>query len=189
MTPALLVIDMQKHFYHLNPVTFVNKLIPNIGNALSIARTNDILVIHLITLYKTDKSNWPKAFTHWEKMWCMEGSEGAKIIDGIEPFERERVIAKTRYSGFYDTELNDVLTSRGIDLLFLSGYSIDCCVRFTAIDAFYRNYILYILADCVHADFEDTDTSLSYLKRLTRANIISSPHIGDVIANKNQLSI
>jgi len=57
MKPAMILIDMQRHFRNENPVVFLNKLLPNLSTALSAARELKLPIIHVITQYSRDKSN------------------------------------------------------------------------------------------------------------------------------------
>jgi ureidoacrylate peracid hydrolase len=58
------------------------------------------------------------------------------------------VISKHRYSGFFQTELNDVLRERGIRNLVFVGWTTSVCVESTLRDAFYRDYRCLVLSDC-----------------------------------------
>ena len=70
--------------------------------------------------------------------------------------------------------LDDTLQRLGIDTLFFAGYSSDVCVRLTVLDAYNRGYDQYLLADCVHAAREDTETSIRYLQWLTQIEVIDA---------------
>ena len=89
MNSALLLIDMQKYFQNANPRIFYRKIIPNTKVILDFSRRQGIEVIHIITKYKADKSNWPNAFRDRETIWCLEGTEESEIIDGFAPQEGE----------------------------------------------------------------------------------------------------
>ena len=164
MEPALLVVDMQKEFSNDKPQVFREKLLPNIAVALNLARSAGMPVIHVITRYSRDKSDWPKAWRHHDGIHCLEGTDSVQILAEARPLPGEPVVVKKRFSGFYETMLEGALCERGIDTLFIAGYSSDVCVRMTTMDAFNRNYDLYLLSDCVHADREDTEESIQYLR-------------------------
>ena len=162
MKPALIIIDMQKYFLDENPLPFQEKLLPNIKEALIVARSSGIPVIHIATRYSRDKSDWPQAWKHLDEIWCLEGTQGIEILEEVKPLEKEQVVVKTRFSAFYNSDLESVLQDLNVDTLFIAGYSSDVCVRMTALDAYNRGYNLVLLADCVHAAKEDTMHSIEY---------------------------
>ena len=177
MNPALLVIDMQRTFYEQKPVAFQTKLLPNVQAALSAARAASVPIVHVMTRYSQDKSDWPEAWVHSDRIWCLEGTEGVQILEEVEPLAGEPVVIKTRFSGFYETRLEAVIQDLGVDTLFIAGYSSDVCVRMTTMDAYNRGYSLFLLADCVHGDREETKTSIEYLVWLTNLKVISTEEL------------
>jgi nicotinamidase-related amidase len=174
MRPALVVIDMQRWFYDENPQPFRDKLLPNVAAALALARSAAIPVVHVITRYSQDRSDWPKVYRDRDKIWCLEGTDGVQILDEARPLPGEPVVVKTRFSGFYDSELDATLQGLGVDTLVFAGYSSDVCVRLTVMDAYNRGYDQYLLADCVHAGREDTEASIEYLRWLTNITVIDA---------------
>ncbi len=174
MKPAVIVIDMQKFFLREHPDTFRQKLLPNIAGLLAAVRSRGIPVIHVITRYSSDKSDWPKAWKKRGSIWCLEGSGDERILKETEPLPGEPLIVKTRYNAFYRTDLHRTLRALPADMVVLAGYSSDVCVRMTAMDAYNRGYRLTVLSDCVHSAREDTAVSLRYLAWLTNARVLSS---------------
>ena len=183
MKLALILIDMQKYFLNLNPILFQEKLLPNIQKALSAARLSKISIIHVVTRYHQDKSDWPAPYKHSDSIWCIEGTEDAEILEAVKPLDSERVVVKTRFSGFYKTDLEDILVENGIEGLVIAGYASDACIRMTVVDAYNRDYIIYLIADCVHAFREDTEGSIQYLQWLTKLTVISMEEMNSMLQN------
>ncbi|MBR5401798.1 MAG: cysteine hydrolase [Treponema sp.] len=173
MRPALIIIDLQEYFQKLDPPKFENKINPNIKALLQFARDSQIKIIHVITIYKKDKSNWPEAYKGRDTIWCIENTEDSKIVPAALPEENETVIVKKRFSSFYETELDDVLKQNEIDTLFIAGYSGDVCVRMTTMDAFNRGYNLYWISDCIESLFEDYKKSEEYIQNLTKLKVVT----------------
>lgn len=71
------------------------------------------------------------------------------IIDELEPHTGDTVIYKTRFSGFYQTELDAVLRMRGITHLIVTGCTTSICVESTVRDAMFRDYLCVLLEDCM----------------------------------------
>ena len=64
------------------------------------------------------------------------------------PVPGEVTLYKHRFSGFYETELDAVLTRRGIKHLIFTGCTTSVCVESTVRDALFRDYTCLVLADC-----------------------------------------
>ena len=173
MTPAIIIIDLQEYFYKIASSKFDSKINPNIEKLLKITRAEKIKIIHIKTIYKNDKSNWPEAYKNRDAMWCMENTEDCKIIKSALPTENETVIIKKRFSSFYETELDEVLQQNKIDTLFIAGFSGDVCVRMTTMDAFNRGYNLFWISDCIDSLFEDYKKSEEYIQNLTKLNVVT----------------
>jgi ureidoacrylate peracid hydrolase len=70
------------------------------------------------------------------------------ILDEVKPEAGDTVIYKTRYSGFYATDLDSVLRARDIKCLVVTGATTSVCVESTVRDAMFRDYRCILLADC-----------------------------------------
>src|SRR5207253_7020616 len=70
------------------------------------------------------------------------------IVDELRPQAGDAVIYKTRYSGFYETELDSTLKGRGVKTLIVVGVSTSVCVESTLRDAMYRDYRCLLVSDC-----------------------------------------
>ena len=56
---------------------------------------------------------------------------------------------KHRFSGFFETNLHDVLRKRGMTHLVFTGCTTSVCVESTMKDAMFRDYHCLVLEDCV----------------------------------------
>ncbi len=177
---------MQEWFREHIPGPFWETLSENVARMLSAARALSVPVVHVITRYSRDRSDWPAAWRHLDPIWCLEGTEGVEILHKAKPIAGEPVVVKTRFSGFYETELDRVLVGLDVDTLFVAGYSSDVCVRMTAMDAYNRGYRLYLLQDCVRAEREDTAASIAYLESLTNAQTVSTPEAVEILRGSSR---
>lgn len=71
------------------------------------------------------------------------------IVDGLAPEPGDIVIYKTRFSGFYETDLHERLTGLEIRHLVVTGRTTSICVDSTVRDAMFRDYRCLLLADCM----------------------------------------
>ena len=69
-----------------------------------------------------------------------------EILEELAPQPGDTVIYKTRYSGFYKTDLDAVLQNLGVKSLIVTGCSTSVCVESTIRDAMFRDYSCVLLA-------------------------------------------
>jgi nicotinamidase-related amidase len=141
-----------------------------------IARQQGVKVIHIWTVYRDDRKDWPQSWAAYDDTWCkclVRGTESSRIVVGIEPKEGDVLIEKKRFSAFYNTNLDDVLRACDVGELDIIGYSSDVCIRFTSVDAYNRGYRVNIVREGVEAFRETTEQSLHYLQWTIDAKIVS----------------
>ncbi|HDL09728.1 MAG TPA: cysteine hydrolase [Candidatus Omnitrophica bacterium] len=154
MRQALLVIDMLNDFVREKAPLEVPKsreIIPNIKREIDKARQNEIPVIYLCDAHKPDDPEF--------KIWpphCIEGTEGAEIIEELKPNKDDFIVKKVSYSGFYNTKLEELLKSLGVQKLLLTGIVTNICVLYTGVDALMRGFEVEVIEDCV-AGLNDDD--------------------------------
>jgi ureidoacrylate peracid hydrolase len=71
------------------------------------------------------------------------------VVAERRPEPDDLALYKHRFSGFYQTELDDVLRKLGIKNLIFAGCTTSVCVDSTIRDAMFRDYRCIVLADCV----------------------------------------
>ncbi len=72
------------------------------------------------------------------------------LVDALKPLPGDIVVPKTRYSGFYNSQLDSVLRSRGIRYLIFCGIATNVCVESTLRDGFFLEYFGVLLEDATH---------------------------------------
>jgi ureidoacrylate peracid hydrolase len=82
------------------------------------------------------------------------------------------VVVKTRHSGFYNTNLHEILQDLGIKALVFTGGTISVCVESALRDAFFRDYHCVLLADC---------TAEPIGHRLARTNYDATLHLVEMV--------
>jgi ureidoacrylate peracid hydrolase len=70
------------------------------------------------------------------------------IVADLTPHTDDVVLYKHRFSGFFETDLHDVLRQRGIVNLIFTGCTTSVCVDSTLRDAMFRDYRCVLMADC-----------------------------------------
>lgn len=172
MTAAVIFIDLQKDFFLTEyqdqalADRVARDLVQNINRLLDASREGHIPVFFVMTSYKADGSNRNLRMKDMGKAFCVEGTEGQALISKLKTAEEDIFIRKSRYSAFFNTSLHEELQSRGIDTLILAGVNTHACVRTSAVDAFMRDYRVFIPEECV-ASYDPAyhETTLDYLAK------------------------
>ena len=171
---ALIVIDMQNAYSTLGgyldlagfDVSSTGPVIASIQKALVAARAAGIPVIFFQNGWDPDyveaggpgSPNWHKsnALKTMRKRPELQGQLLAKggwdyqLVDELQPQPGDIVLPKTRYSGFFNTNFDSVLRSRGIRNLVFTGIATNVCVESTLRDGFFLEYFGVVLADATH---------------------------------------
>ena len=166
---ALLIIDMQKDFLFSGKPLCVDgamTTIPRISSLLDYARTNGWIVIHVIREHDKNGINVDKPrrylFENGREGYCVAGTEGAQIIDELQPLNNEIVIKKTRNSAFFGTNLDFILRRLEIKKVIISGTQYPNCIRGTAADAMSYDYDVTVVTDCCSAKTQEIANSNIY---------------------------
>lgn len=114
---------------------------------------------------------------HELKLWgdhAIAGTKGAEVIPELNVCEKDYIVPKRRYSGFFHTDLDLLLKELGIEGVILTGLHTHMCVRHTAADAYCLGYQIIVAKDATDA-FTETDylSGLQYLKDVYGAEIDS----------------
>ncbi len=149
---ALIVVDMLNDFIEeggaLDCGPAARAIVPFIGTRLDAFRRTGDPVIFLCDAHAPDDREFEKFPRH-----CVTGTRGAEIIPALAPLAGETVIAKTRYSGFYGTDLERILAAEGLGTVEVVGVCTSICVMDTVGGLANRDYRVRVPADGV-ADFD-----------------------------------
>jgi nicotinamidase-related amidase len=87
--------------------------------------------------------------------------------------EKGTIIPKRRYSGFFDTDLDERLKALKPEKLIICGVCTDICVMHTVADARNRDYPVEVPKDCVASfDPEAHAFALKHMEKVLGAKII-----------------
>lgn len=138
---ALLVIDIQNFFRRI-----VQPILENIQKVIRFCRQKNIPIIFTQHGH-TDPSSDVGVLGEWWGQVVLRGTEDWKFLPEIRIEPEDTVLAKKRYSAFYETDLENLLRSKGIRDLIISGVMTNLCCETTARDAFMRDYRVFFLID------------------------------------------
>ena len=166
---ALIVIDMQKDFLYPggygeslgNDPTLLQRTIQPVRRMLKAARELEMLVIHTREGHLPDLSDCPETkLARWPEgrrigdlgsmgRILIRGEAGHAIIDEVAPLPNETVIDKPGKSAFYRTDLESILTKRGIKYLLVAGVTTDVCCSTSVSGANDCGFNAIVLQDCM----------------------------------------
>ena len=184
--PAIIIIDMLNDFVTGKlEVERTKYIIPNLKKLIAIARKNSVPVIY------SNDAHYPQdveVVNKWGKH-AIKGTKGAEVILELKPAEKDYLVEKRTYSGFYETGLDPLLRSlykgEGAKTVVLGGLHTHMCVRHTAADAFFRGYQIIVAKDGVEAfTREDHEQGLKYLETVYNAKIMTVDQIEKEISQK-----
>ena len=81
----------------------------------------------------------------------LAGTPAVEIIDEIRPQPQDWIIMKPRFSAFYGTQLDMILTALGTETILVGGISTQRSVEGTARDAKNRDMQCIVVSDCCTA--------------------------------------
>jgi ureidoacrylate peracid hydrolase len=161
---ALIVIDIQKGFcdnesrMEKSGVGTANQraIIPNVLRLVALAHEFEMPVlwsqqVHFPNDVTRTRRRIP---SHQDKQdWtpCLRGTWEVAFMPEVEAVIRpeDYIVEKHRASVFFETTLQAKLRMLGTEQVIISGCNTDFCVETTIRDAYYRDYDVIVVSDCV----------------------------------------
>ena len=172
---AIIVIDMQNDFGSKGgmfdragiPISDIQKAVVPTSHVLASAKQSGIKIIYLKMANRPDLSDigadgsinrlMSISTKVGDTIIAPDGSKsrilirdswGTAIVSELKPHADDIIIHKTRFSGFYQTELDSTLKKLGVKYLIVTGCTTSVCVESTIRDAMFRDYLPVLLEDC-----------------------------------------
>ena len=189
---AVIVIDMQNDFGAEKgmfacagiPIDAIQSAVVPTARVLAAARPAGIKVVYLKMQFEPDLSDAggpeaPNRVRHLRigvgsGVDAPDGSESrilirdtwnTAILPALEPEDGDLVVPKHRFSGFFETNLDELLKEHGIETLVFTGCTTSVCVESTVRDAFFRDYRLVVLEDCTAEPMGTHESTLRLVER------------------------
>jgi nicotinamidase-related amidase len=140
---TLVIIDVQlgMFLYERFPVYKENELLDNICALIEKARVAKIPIV-----YVQHTSGDGEALGRGKPGWILHPM--------ITPPKGGTIVEKTTPDSFYDTELNDVLKSMGVNKLVMCGLQTEFCIDTTCRRAFSLGYETILVGDA-HSTYDN----------------------------------
>jgi ureidoacrylate peracid hydrolase len=188
---ALVVVDMQNAFmlpgvaHALCPMA--EKIVPNINRLAGAVRESGGTVIWIKTTFTSDAlESWS---TYFEMVTPAQGakrvealtadSKGHELWADLDVRPDDLIVEKNRFSAFIQgsSSLAEVLRSRGLDTLLITGTVTNVCCESTARDAMMLNFRTVMVTDG-NAAVTDEDHNASLIAfYLTFGDIMSTDQL------------
>ena len=173
--PAILVVDMLNDFvYGALTCERGKAIVPATAKLLEAARENGVPVIFCNDAHIKDID---RELALWGDH-AIAGTPGAEVIAELKPTERDYVVPKRRYSGFFQTDLDILLRELGIKTVVMTGLHTHMCVRHTSADAYSLGYDVVVAKEATDSfTEEDYISGLAYLKTCYSADAYTNEEI------------
>lgn len=172
MKRALIVVDMLNDFVReagaLDVGPAARAIIPRVKERIESCRKDGGIVIFVADHHAHDDPEF--------KMWprhCVAGTEGAEVIAELDRRETDYFVPKTRYSAFYNTDLEAVLKKEKVEEVEVVGVCTSICVMHTIADLRNRDIPVTIPRDAV-ADLDEAshNFALTHMAKVLGAEVI-----------------
>jgi len=182
---CLLIIDMQNGFCHekgtlakyLN-IEPCKRIIPNVKSLIEICRKKGIPIVYVQQEHLPEDKNAvkrlhripPKPGSHLEQRSrgpaCVKGTWDAEFVDELKPEPIDYIVKKQKYTAFYNTNLEVILRTLGVNTIILTGVNSNVCVESTARDAYFRDYDVIAVEEAIAAPVEQYELHKAALKNI-----------------------
>ena len=173
--PAILVVDMLNDFVYGALACDRGKAIVEANvELLDAARKAGVPVIFCNDAHR-------KGIDRELKLWgdhAIAGTPGAEVIPELKLSEKDYVVPKRRYSGFFQTDLDILLKELGVETVVMTGLHTHMCVRHTSADAYCLGYNVVVAKEATDSfTEEDYINGLAYLKTCYDADAYSNEEL------------
>ncbi len=161
---ALIVIDPQKDFCAIDgacarilgkDVSRIQGAVKRLNAFIQQARQVGLPVIWVREITANDKLRPNQKARHGERdgiVLAREGGDGINwYSEVIQPLPTERIVTKWHYDAFEDTDLDLLLSSKGITTLLFTGFVANVCVETSARHGYMKGYYIVLVSDCTES--------------------------------------
>jgi ureidoacrylate peracid hydrolase len=174
---AVLVVDMQNDFGATGgmfdragiDISGIRKAIAPTADVISAARKAGVPIVYLKMAFHADLSDLGAAdavnrVRHLQILHVgkevpapdgrvsrilIRDTWNSDILPELKPHSADLVVYKSRFSGFYRTDLDERLRAMRVKHLVVTGCTTSICVESTVRDAMFRDYQCVLLSDCM----------------------------------------
>ena len=197
---ALVVVDMQNAFVKEGAghayVEEAASTCPNINRLADALRNAGGTVVWILnTVTKESLESWShfhrelSTATGFKRRTesMSEGAYGHELYATLKPAEPDLMVRKSRYSAFIQgsSDLDQVLRSRGIDTVLVTGTATNVCCESTARDAMMLNYRTLMVSDACSASTDDQHAATIYSFIINFGDVKTTDEVVSLIQTAN----
>ncbi len=175
-THVFLVVDMQKDFARPDGALYnpdAEETISDLAATVDSAREAGMPVWYTQDTHHEDDPE----FEIWGEH-CRKDTWGWEIVEPLSPREEDLVFEKSRYDGFYGTDLDQQLRVHDKEGLIIAGTVANICVHYTAASAGLRFLDVVHPVDLISALTEfDYHAALHQASWLFQARLVKSENL------------
>lgn len=146
-TTAVLVLDITAQT--CSPQPSCQRMLPRVASLLAAARAAGVPVLYSVPMTQPP------------------------ILPDVAPADGDPLVIGYAQDRFFDTPLDELLRTRGVQRLVLVGWRIDGSVLYTAVGGTIRNYTVVVADDGTSAA-QDYDIAVGHYQLLTQLNANAS---------------
>ena len=162
-----------------------HEIVPNINRLAQAVRDTGGTVIWIQTAY-TDETltSWstlygmmlPEGHASAGSSRCRRGNKGYEMFPDLKIEPTDLIVEKNRYSAFIQgsSNIEEVLRSRGLDTVLITGTVTNVCCESTARDAMMRNFKTIMVTDGNAANTDEDHNAALNNFYLTFGDIMST---------------
>ena len=173
MPNTVIVVDMVRGFlepgHNLYCGDESREIIPNVQALLHREKNAGSEIVFVCDHHLPDDLEFRMFPVH-----CVIGTEEPDVIPELAEFVTEaNIVPKNRYSGFFNTDLEERLAVHRPDRVIICGVCTDICVMHTTSDARNRDYDVEVPADCVASFDPDAHRwALGHIQKILGAEVV-----------------
>lgn len=169
---AVIVVDMLRGFLEpgrpLDCGESARAIIPAVRQLIEAEVARGAMVFWVADNHAPDDKEFAMFPPH-----CIRGTAEAEVVPALADLvDPANLLPKTRYSGFYGTNLAERLARLHPDVVTVIGVCTDICVMHTVADARNRDYTVVVPTDCVATfDPQAHRFALDHMRRVLGATV------------------
>jgi len=172
---ALINVDLQRCFVQGGPLASPGGLavVERVNRLARACRQAGALVVHTRVSVKPDRSNagvMAELVPAFIIDLLAEGSASAELHDALEVDPADIIVGKPRFGAFHGTDLEQILRSRGLDTVIITGIATNICCETTAREAAQHDFHVFFVSDGT-ATMEMDGVPAEDLQRATCASL------------------
>lgn len=171
MGNAVLVVDMLRGFLEEGHPLYCGdesrKIIPSVKQLIAEESAKGSRIVYICDNHAPDDLEFQVFPPH-----CIKGTDEALVIPELASYQG-LMVPKTRYSGFFGTNLSTRLEELKPEKVIVCGVCTDICVMHTVSDARNRDYAVEVPEDCVASFNPEAHTfALGHIRSILGAKVV-----------------